>query len=80
MKLALLRLLRKKLGNIDAESILERFENGETFFDFFTLIIEILEILPENPQSYEVYTVSNSLEEAEKLLSKASSTQEKILS
>ncbi len=80
MKLALLRLLRKKLGNIDAESILERFENGETFLDFFTLIFEILEILPENPQGHEVYTVSNSLEEAEKLLSKASSTQEKILS
>ncbi|MCH8518508.1 hypothetical protein LAT59_01990 [Candidatus Gracilibacteria bacterium] len=78
-KLSLLRLLRKKLGNIDAENILRRFEEGETFFDLFHIISEILEILPENPQSYEVYTASNALEEAEDILSEAESTQEKIL-
>lgn len=79
-KLALLKLLRKKLGNIDAENILERFELWETFFELFNVIREILDILPENPQSHEIYTASNALEEAENILSEAEVTKEKILS
>jgi len=79
-KLALLRLLRKKLGNIDADNILERFEQWETFFEFFDIMREILDILSENPQSYEIYTISNTLEEAKNIVSEAELTREKILS
>ena len=78
-KLALLRLLRKKLGMIDAENIMKRFEEGETFIDLFSIVYELLEILPENPQSYEVYHVSNAVEEAEDILSESQSIEDKIL-
>ena len=78
-KLALLGLLRKKLGNIDAENILRRFEEWESFYDFFEIIFEILEILSENPQDYEIYSITNALEDTEDLVSQAETTQQKIL-
>jgi len=79
-KLALLRLLRKKLGMIDAENIMRRFEAGETFFELFDILREILDVLPENPQSYEIYTVSRADETAQDILSESQSIEEKILS
>lgn len=56
-KMALLKLLRAKLGNIDAKIILERFEAWENFDDYFFLLFELLEIIDENPDSEEIYSV-----------------------
>ena len=78
-KLALLRLLRKKLGMIDAENIAKRFEEWDSFIDAFMLLYELLEILPENPQSHEVYQASDALENAEDILTQSENIEEKIL-
>ena len=64
---------------IDAENIMKRFEEGETFLDLFHILFELLEVLPENPQAYEVYHVSNALEQAQDALSESQSVEEKIL-
>lgn len=79
MKMALLRLLRLKLGNVDAERILEQFESGEIFEDFFKLLYKLLEVLDENPWSKEVFTLFETVEETEAEVMSAEQTREKIL-
>lgn len=78
-KLALLRLLRAKLGNIDAEIFLKRFEEGESFEDFFTLLYKLLEVIDENPSKQEVYSVLKLEEKVESLVYSAEETKQKIL-
>jgi len=79
-KLALLRLLRLKLWNIDAAIILEKFEEGASFEDYFTLLYKLLDVLSENPDGKEKYTTLNLVEEIEADVYDAEITKEKILS
>lgn len=78
-KLALLRLLRIKLGNIDAEKILERFENGESFEDYFFLIYQLMEVIDENPDGEEIFQLIDKEDEAESLVVEAEENTKKIL-
>lgn len=77
--MALLRLLRAKLGNIDAEIIIKRFEDGEGFDDYFLLLFQLLEVIDENPDGEEVYHILKLEEDAEKLVYTAEETKKKIL-
>jgi hypothetical protein len=78
-KMALLKLLRAKLGNIDAEIFLKRFEEGEYFEDFFLLLYKLLEVVDENPKSEEIYSVLKLDEETQSVVYDAEKTKEKIL-
>ncbi len=78
-KIALLKLLRTKLWNVQASILLERFESGEYFEDFFLLIFELLEIINENPDGEEVFSTLKLDDDTESLVHKAEVTKEKIL-
>ena len=78
-KMALLRLLRAKLGNIDAEIIIKRFEDGEGFDDYFLLLFQLLEVIDENPDGEEVYHILKLEEDTQKLVYTAEETKKKIL-
>jgi len=77
--MALLRLLRAKLGNIDAEIIIKRFEDGEGFDDYFLLLFQLLEVIDENPDGEEVYHILKLEEDTQKLVYTAEETKKKIL-
>ncbi|MDA9129033.1 hypothetical protein N9J72_00975 [Candidatus Gracilibacteria bacterium] len=79
MKMSLLRLLRFKLGNVDAEKILKQFEAGENFEDFFMLLYKLLEVAQENPDGAEVYSLLHTLEETEEEVVSSEQTKQKIL-
>ena len=68
-----------KLGNIDVENILERFESGDTFLDLFLLLFQLLEVIQENPQSSEVYHIATLEETAKSIVVEAEETRKKIL-
>lgn len=78
-KLALLRLLRLKLWNIDAQNILEKFEQGEWFEDYFMIIFKLLEVLDENPDNKEIYQVLTQEQEIQDDILTAEETKQKIL-
>lgn len=78
-KLALLRLLRIKLWNIAAEKILERFENGEVFEDYFMLLHKLLEVIDENPSSEEIYQALWVEEDIQDEVITAEENKEKIM-
>lgn len=78
-KFAVLRLIRQKLWNIDADILLEKFENLDTFYDLYLLIYRLFETLDENPQSAELYQCIESQEELNTLLDKSQTNEEKIL-
>lgn len=78
-KIALLKLLRAKLGNIDAELMLRRFEEGEYFEDFFMLLFKLLEVINENPDGEEVFSTLKLLDDTEGWVLEAEATKQKIL-
>ena len=79
MKMSLLRLLRIKLGNIDAERILQQFESCESFEDFFLMLYKLMEIVDENPNAKEIFTTLDLVEETEEEVLSAEQTKKKIL-
>ena len=79
MKMSLLRLLRLKLGNINAEEILRKFETGESFEDFFMLLYKLLEVVNEDVEWDEIYSLLDMQEETEELVVTAEETKKKIL-
>lgn len=79
MKLALLKLLRMKLWNIEAEKILQRFEEGECFEDYFMILFRLLEVLDENPSKKEIHQVLENIDELDSQVHKAEETKNKIL-
>lgn len=78
-KLALLKLLRVKLWNIDAENILRRFEEWELFEDYFMILFKLLEVIDENPDGEEIYNILDIEEETQAVVHDAEQTKEKIL-
>jgi hypothetical protein len=78
-KMALLKLLRLKLGNIDASIILEKFESWESFEDFFMLLYKLLEVVNENPEGKEVFSLLNLDEEIQDEVFTAEENKQKIL-
>lgn len=78
-KIALLRLLRAKLWNIDAKIMLERFEQGESFEDFFMLLFKLLEVVNENPNSQEVFNILKLDEDIQDEVFTAEENKQKIL-
>jgi len=78
-KLALLKLLRIKLWNIDAKRILDRFESWESFEDIFLLIFKIMEIINENPNKQEIYTLLLVDDETKDEVFSAEENKKKIL-
>lgn len=78
-KIALLKLLRAKLWNIDATIMLERFESGEGFEDFFMLLFKLLEVVNEDPNSQEIYSILKLDEEIQDDVFTAEENKEKIL-
>lgn len=79
MKMSLLRLLRLKLWNIDAEIALQKFESGESFEDFFMLLYRLMEVVDENPSGKEAYSLLDTVEETEEEVISAEETKKKIL-
>lgn len=78
-KIALLQLLRIKLGNINAQIILERFEAGESFEDFFMSLFQLLEIIQEDPNGEEIYSILKLDEEIQDDVFTAEENKQKIL-
>lgn len=78
-KIALLKLLRTKLGNINAQIMLERFERWEWFEDFFMILFKLLEIVDENPQSEELFSILQLDEELQADVFSAEENKQKIL-
>lgn len=78
-KIALLKLLRAKLWNIDAQIILERFESWEKFEDFFMLVFKLLEVVNEDPNSQEIYSILKLDEEIQDDVFTAEENKQKIL-
>lgn len=78
-KIALLKLLRAKLWNIDAQIILERFESWENFEDFFMLVFKLLEVVNEDPNSQEIYSILKLDEEIQDDVFTAEENKQKIL-
>ena len=79
MKMSLLRLLRIKLWNIDAEKMLQKFESWESFEDFFIMLYELMEIVGENPEGKEVFSLLDDTEETQEEVISAEETKKKIL-
>lgn len=79
MKLALLQILRVKLWNIDAQRILEKFEAGESFEDYFFLLYKLLEVIDENPSSEEIYSALKNEESIKNEVFSAEENKKKIL-
>ncbi len=79
MKLALLQLLRLKLWNIDAQKILEQFEAGESFEDYFFILYKLLEIIDEHPKSEEIYSVLDNEDTIQTEVLSAEENKKKIL-
>lgn len=78
-KIALLKILRAKLWNIDVAIMIEKFENGEIFEDFFMLLHELLEIVSENPEWKEIYTLLDLDEDIQDEVFTAEENKKKIL-
>jgi len=78
-KLALLKLLRTKLGNIDIESILRRFEECENFEDYFFLLYQLLEVVNERKETKEAFSLEEEEEEIQKDIFDAEQTKKKII-
>lgn len=78
-KIALLKLLRAKLWNIDASIMLEKFEAGESFEDFFSLLFKLLEVVNEDPNWEEIYSILKLEEEVQDEVFTAEENKEKIL-
>ena len=78
-KMALLRALRMKYGNIDAQKLMKQFDQCETFTEMMMLIYQLFEILWENDETKESFQVVEEVELIEKLINKAEDTKEKIL-
>jgi hypothetical protein len=78
-KIALLKLLRTKLGNIDASIMLEKFEEGQSFEDFFMLLFKIMEIVNENPEGKEIFTILDLQEDTQDEVFTAEENKQKIL-
>lgn len=78
-KIALLRLLRAKLWNIDAKIMLERFEQGESFEDFFMLLFKLLEVVNENQDSREIFSLLNLDDDIQDEVFTAEKNKQKIL-
>ncbi len=79
MKLALLQLLRLRLGSVEAEKFRERFEKGETFSDYFDILWELLDILQEHPDTKEIYTILDNENEIQQRVHEAEEIKNKIL-
>jgi len=78
-KMALLKILRAKLWNIDAQILLDRFEAGENFEDFFMLLFKILEVVNEDPKGEEIYSILKLDEEITSNVFTAEENKQKIL-
>lgn len=78
-KMALLRLLRFRFAGIDIETLLKRFEDGETFEDFFLLLYKLFERIQEEPQSKEVFFLEEKKQVVHSLLETAAFRKEKIM-
>jgi len=78
-KIALLKLLRVKLWNIDAQILLDRFEAGESFEDFFMLLFKLLEVVNEDPSGEEIYSILKLDEEIQDDVFTAEENKKKIL-
>ena len=78
-KIALLKLLRAKLWNIDAAIMLEKFEAWENFEDFFMLLFKLLEVVNEDPNSEEIYSILKLDEEIQDDVFTAEENKQKII-
>lgn len=78
-KIALLKLLRAKLWNIEASIMLEKFEAWESFEDFFMLLFKLLEVVNEDPNSQEIYSILKLDEEIQDDVFTAEENKQKIL-
>jgi hypothetical protein len=59
--------------------MLERFEAGENFEDFFMLLFKLLEVVNEDPKSAEIYSILKLDEEIQKDVFSAEENKQKIL-
>jgi len=59
--------------------MLEKFENGESFEDYFILIYKLMEIIDENPSNEEVFTLSEIEESTTQIVYTAEENKQKIL-
>jgi len=78
-KIALLKILRAKLWNIDAQIMLDRFEAGENFEDFFMLLFKLLEVINEDPSGEEIYSILKLDEEIQNDVFTAEENKQKIM-
>jgi len=78
-KIALLKILRAKLWNINAQILLDRFEAGESFDDFFMILFQLLEVINEDPNGEEIYSILKLDEELQDVVFSAEENKQKIL-
>jgi len=78
-KMALLRILKMRFGSIDAEKLMQEFDQCETFQEMFLLIYRLFEVLGENDENKESFQLLEESFIIEKIVFTAEETKEKIL-
>jgi len=78
-KIALLRLLRTKLWNVQASIVLEKFEKWENFEDLFMLLFKLLEVINEDTSWEEIYSLLKLDEDIRSDVVVAEENKQKIL-
>lgn len=78
-KIALLKLIQTRFGNINIEALLKKFELCESFEDFFLLLYKLFEILEEDSEAQTSFHQREEKDEVHNLLQEAQARKQKIL-